>query len=62
MRSVPRIFLTADYYKGDRAMRESGFDISFRFGPYGAGTHHFARSAEHLLYKQKRISNRSPEF
>jgi len=26
------ISLTADYYKGDRAMRESGFDISFRLG------------------------------
>ena len=37
-----RIKLKADYYKGDRSMRESGFDISFRFGPYGAGTHHFA--------------------
>ncbi|PYV54490.1 MAG: hypothetical protein DMG98_18215 [Acidobacteria bacterium] len=23
-------------------MRESGFDISFRFGPYGAATHHYA--------------------
>ena len=34
------VALTADYYKGDRAMRESGFDISFRFGPYGAATHH----------------------
>ena len=34
--------LAAEYYKADRAMRESGFDISFRFGPYGAGTDHFA--------------------
>jgi alpha,alpha-trehalase len=34
--------LSADYYKGDRSMRESGFDISFRFGPYGVRTHHFA--------------------
>ena len=33
---------TSDYYKGDRSMRESGFDISFRFGPFGARTHHFA--------------------
>ena len=24
--------LSADYYKGDRSMRESGFDVSFRFG------------------------------
>jgi alpha,alpha-trehalase len=34
--------LAAEYYKADRAMRESGFDISFRFGPYGAETDHFA--------------------
>ena len=26
--------LTNDFYKGDRAVRESGFDISFRFGPF----------------------------
>ncbi len=34
--------LKPDYYKGDRSMRESGFDISFRFGAYGAATHHYA--------------------
>jgi len=33
---------TSDYYKGDRSMRESGFDISFRFGAFGARTHHHA--------------------
>ncbi len=33
---------TEDYYKGDRSMRESGFDISFRFDPFGAATHHYA--------------------
>jgi alpha,alpha-trehalase len=44
--------LTADYYKGDRSMRESGFDISFRFEPYGAATHHFAPVClNSLLYK-----------
>jgi alpha,alpha-trehalase len=44
--------LGADYYKGDRAMRESGFDISFRFGPYGAATHHYAPVClNSLLYK-----------
>jgi alpha,alpha-trehalase len=44
--------LSADYYKGDRSMRESGFDISFRFGPYGAATHHFAPVClNSLLYK-----------
>src|ERR1700685_1647349 len=46
------IRLSADYYKGDRSMRESGFDISFRFGPYGAATHHFAPVClNSLLYK-----------
>jgi alpha,alpha-trehalase len=49
------IFLTADYYKGDRAMRESGFDISFRFGPYGAATHHSAPVClNSLLYKTEK--------
>jgi len=28
--------LTAAFYKGDRAMRESGFDPTGRFGPFGA--------------------------
>jgi alpha,alpha-trehalase len=33
-------------------MRESGFDISFRFGPYGAGTPHYAPTClNSLLYK-----------
>jgi alpha,alpha-trehalase len=46
--------LNADYYKGDRAMRESGYDISFRFGPYGAATHHFAPVClNSLLYKSE---------
>jgi alpha,alpha-trehalase len=43
---------TADYYKGDRAMRESGFDISFRFGDFSGKTHHFAPVClNSLLYK-----------
>ena len=42
--SKTAVHLTSEYYKGDRAMRESGFDIAFRFGPYGAGSHHFAPS------------------
>jgi alpha,alpha-trehalase len=50
--TTERVALTEDYYKGDRAMRESGFDVSFRFGPYGAGTHHFAPVClNSLLYK-----------
>ena len=44
--------LTADFYKGDRSVRESGFDITFRFGPYGARTHHYAALGLNcLLYK-----------
>ena len=44
--------LSSDYYKGDRSMRESGFDVSFRFGPFGAATHHFAPVClNSLLYK-----------
>ncbi len=44
--------LSADYYKGDRSMRESGFDVTFRFGPYGAKTHHYAPVClNNLLYK-----------
>jgi alpha,alpha-trehalase len=50
-----RVSLTRDYYKGDRSMRESGFDISFRFGPYSGSTHHFAPVClNSLLYKYER--------
>ncbi|HEY6292342.1 MAG TPA: trehalase family glycosidase [Terriglobia bacterium] len=46
------VSFTADYYRGDRAMRESGFDISFRFGPFGGSTHHYAPVClNSLLYK-----------
>jgi alpha,alpha-trehalase len=49
---VEKVGLTSEFYKGDRSMRESGFDISFRFGAYGAGTHHFAPvGLNSLLYK-----------
>ena len=45
-------WLTADFYKGDRAMRESGFDPSFRFGPFDGSTHHYAPVClNSLLYK-----------
>ena len=50
-----RFHLSPDYYKGDRSMRESGFDISFRFGPYGAATHHYAPIClNSLLYKTEK--------
>jgi alpha,alpha-trehalase len=45
-------WLTRDFYSGDRAMRESGFDTSFRFGPFSGSTHHFAGvDLNSLLYK-----------
>jgi alpha,alpha-trehalase len=47
--------LSSDYYKGDRSMRESGFDVTFRFGPFGAATHHYAPVClNSLLYKTER--------
>jgi alpha,alpha-trehalase len=47
--------LTADFYKGDRAMRESGFDPSFRFGVFDGSTHHYAPVClNSLLYKYER--------
>jgi len=50
-----KLAFTEDYYEGDRAMRESGFDISFRFGPYSGGTHHYAPVClNSLLYKTEK--------
>ena len=47
--------LTRDFYKGDRSVRESGFDISFRFGPFSGSTHHYAAvGLNSLLYKYER--------
>ena len=47
--------LSAEYYEGDRAMRESGFDVSFRFGPFGDATQHYAPVClNSLLYKNEK--------
>ncbi|MGC1423093.1 MAG: trehalase family glycosidase [Terracidiphilus sp.] len=47
--------LTKDFYLGDRAMRESGFDPSFRFGPFDGSTHHYAPVClNSLLYRYER--------
>ena len=47
--------LTRDFYAGDRAMRESGFDPSNRFGPFSGATHHFAPVClNSLLYRYER--------
>jgi alpha,alpha-trehalase len=49
------IALSANFYKGDRSMRESGYDISFRFGPYGADTqNHAPVCLNSLLYKTEK--------
>ena len=47
--------LRADYYLGDRAMRESGFDVNFHFGPFAGSTHHYAPvDLNSLLYRYER--------
>ena len=47
--------LSADFYSGDRAMRESGFDPSFRFGPFNGSTEDYAPVCLNtLLYKYER--------
>jgi alpha,alpha-trehalase len=52
---IARSAFTGDYYKGDRSMRESGFDISFRFGPFSGRTHHYAPvGLNSLLYKTEK--------
>ena len=55
--------LTRDFYKGDRSMRESGFDVSFRFGPHGDRTHHFAPVClNSLLYKTETDLEQMSQF
>ena len=49
------IALTETFFSGDRAMRESGFDTSFRFGPYSGSTEDYAPVCLNaLLYKYER--------
>jgi alpha,alpha-trehalase len=46
------ISLSRDFYRADRSMRESGFDVAFRFGAHGSGTHHYAAVClNSLLFK-----------
>ncbi len=48
-------WLSREYYKGDRAMRESGFDPSFRFGPFSGSTQDYAPMClNSLLYRYER--------
>jgi len=47
--------LSRDFYEGDRAMRESGFDPSFRFGPFDGATGHYAPVClNSLLYRYEK--------
>ena len=47
--------LSRDFYLGDRAMRESGFDTGNRFGPFSGSTHHYAPVClNSLLYRYER--------
>ena len=47
--------LSAAYYRSDRAMRESGFDTSFRFGPFSGSTDQYAQVClNSLLFKYER--------
>lgn len=44
--------LTKAFFDGDRAMRESGFDTSFRFGPFSGSTQDYAPVClNSLLYR-----------
>lgn len=57
------VSLNAEYYRGDRSMRESGYDVSFRFGPFGARTHHFAPVClNSLLYKTEKDLEKMSEM
>ena len=47
--------LTKDYFAGDRAMRESGFDTSFRFEAFSGATNHYAPVClNSLLFRYER--------
>jgi alpha,alpha-trehalase len=47
--------LTREYFEGDRAMRESGFDTSFRFEAFSGATEHYAPVClNSLLFRYER--------
>lgn len=47
--------LSRDFYLGDRAMRESGFDTTSRFEAFSGATHHYAPVClNSLLYRYER--------
>ncbi|MDE3180502.1 MAG: trehalase, partial [Acidobacteriota bacterium] len=51
---VEKAGLTPSFYKGDRSLRESGFDITFKFGPFGNATNDYAALGLNcLLYREE---------
>jgi alpha,alpha-trehalase len=47
--------LSKEFYKGDRAMRESGFDTGFRFGPFDGNAENYAPvDLNSLLFRYER--------
>lgn len=54
-KTIKNVGLSNNFFKGDRAMRESGFDVSFRFGPFSADTLNYAPvDLNSLLYKTEK--------
>lgn len=52
---VDDVGLSAAFYKGDRSLRESGFDVTFKFGPFGAATIDYAPVGLNcLLYQEEK--------
>lgn len=52
---IVNVALSHEFYRADRSMRESGFDVTFRFGPHGCATHHFTPVClNSLLYKTEK--------
>lgn len=48
------VALSGAFYKGDRSIRASGFDITFKFGPFGDGTPDYAAVGLNcLLYREE---------
>jgi alpha,alpha-trehalase len=50
-----RVSLSGGFYKGDRSLRASGFDITFKFGPFGDATPDYAPVGLNcLLYREEK--------
>lgn len=49
------VVLSGAFYKGDRSIRASGFDITFKFGPFGDATPDYAAVGLNcLLYREEK--------